>query len=169
MKNFKEQLNKVKAFAFDVDGVFTNGNVYLHPGGDLMRSMSTKDGYAVKYAVQQGFHIAIITGGASESVRKRFNNLGVTDVYLRSLDKFDDFQDFISKYNLAANSVLYMGDDLPDYTVMQAVGFATCPADAVPEIQAIAHYISARNGGSGCVRDVVEQVLRVQEKWNETD
>lgn len=165
MSNFKEDLKKVKAFVFDVDGVFSRENVYLHPTGQLQRTMNTKDGYAVKQAVGQSFPLAIITGGVEESVRKRFQLLGVTDIYLGSLCKEDDFDDFISKYSLDAEEILYMGDDIPDYNVMKMVGMPTCPANATPEIQSISRYVSGKNGGDGCVRDVIEQVLRAREKW----
>jgi len=164
--NFKQELGKVKAFIFDVDGVLATPQVYLHPGGELMRTMNTKDGYAMQYAVKQGYIIAIITGGKTEAVRLRFQGLGITDVYLGSSDKYPDFLDFIYKYTLEPANILYMGDDLPDYEVMSKVGLATCPADAVPEIKAISKYISDKNGGEGCARDVIEQVLRSQGKWN---
>ena len=165
MSNFKEDLRKVKAFIFDVDGVFSTSKVILHPSGDLMRTMNIKDGYAVHYLMKIGYPVAIITGGNSESVRERFIKLRVKDVYLSSRDKMDDFNDFINKYGLNADEILYMGDDLPDLPVMQAVGFPTCPSDAVEEIKAISRYISDKEGGEGCVRDVIEQVLRLHEKW----
>jgi 3-deoxy-D-manno-octulosonate 8-phosphate phosphatase (KDO 8-P phosphatase) len=169
MSNFKEKLQGVKAFIFDVDGVFTNSNVYLHPNGDLLRSMNIKDGYAVQYAVKKGYPIAIITGGRSESVKTRFKNLGVTDIYLGSSDKKEAFEDFIYKYDISPGEILYMGDDLPDFEVMKTVGTPTCPADAVEEIKAISVYISDRAGGQGCIRDVIEQVLKLQGKWLDVD
>jgi len=165
MSNYKEDLQKVKAFAFDVDGVFSNANVYLHPNGEMMRTMNIKDGFAVKFAVDHGFPIAIITGGNSEAVRKRFNDIGVGDVYIKSPNKRDDFEDFIIKYELTYEDVLYMGDDLPDYEIMKRVLIAACPADAVEEIKSISRYISHCNGGYGCVRDVIEQVMRAQDSW----
>lgn len=169
MAFFKEELVKVKAFAFDVDGVFAKSNFYLHPGGDMMRSMNIKDGYAVQLAVKKGFPIAIITGGRSESVKLRFNNLGVTDIYLNSFNKSDDFEDFYMQYNLKPDNILYMGDDIPDYGVMKTVGVPTCPSDAAEDIKAISKYISDKKGGEGCVRDVIEQVLRAQNKWLDGD
>lgn len=165
MTHFKEELVHIRAFAFDVDGVFSNANVYLHPSGELMRTMNTKDGFAVQFAVKSGFPVAIITGGASESVRIRFNGLGVTDVYLKCPDKREALEDFRFKYGIALDQIMYMGDDLPDYVAMSRVRLAVCPSDAMPEIKAIAHYISDRAGGEGCIRDVVEQVLRAQGKW----
>lgn len=164
MANFKEELSKVKAFAFDVDGVFS-GNIFLAANGDQLRSMNIKDGYAVQLAVKKGYPIAIITGGFSEAIRTRFQGLGVTDIYMKSSCKIDDFKDFIAKYNLSPDEVMYMGDDIPDYEVMKSVGVPTCPSDAAVEIRELSHYISGIKGGEGCVRDVIEQVLRVQGHW----
>ncbi len=164
MDNFKERLKDIKAFVFDVDGVFSQDMV-LHTDGELTRHMNVKDGFAVKTAVDKGFIVAIITGGNSESVKQRFRGLGVTDIYLNSQNKLDDYEDFYMKYNLKSEQILYMGDDIPDYEVMKISGLATCPADAVEEIQGIAHYISDKEGGKGCIRDVIEQVLRAQRKW----
>ena len=165
MTNFKEGLQKVKAFAFDVDGVLSSPEVYLHPTVDIMRSMNTKDGYALQYAVKRGYPIAIITGGNTESVALRFRGLGITDIYLASSYKPDDFNDFLFKYGLGPEQVLYMGDDLPDYEVMKKAGVPCCPADAVEEIKSVSHYISPYGGGKGCVRDVIEQVLRLHGRW----
>ena len=162
--NFKELLPDVKAFAFDVDGVFSH-NVLVHPSGELLRSMNIKDGFAVQYAMKKGYPIAIITGGNSDSVRIRFENLGLTDIYMKSQNKIVDFMDFLLRYELKPEEVLYMGDDLPDYEIMSKVGVPTCPADAVEEIKGLAAYISYKTAGEGCVRDVIEQVLRVQDKW----
>ncbi|MFW6327494.1 MAG: KdsC family phosphatase [Bacteroidota bacterium] len=165
MSNFKTSIHNIKAFAFDVDGVFTNGEVYLHPDGDMMRAMNIKDGYAVQYCVKQGYPVAIITGGSSPMVKKRFENLGITDIYMGSHHKMDNLEDFIYKYGLQYEEILYMGDDIPDFDVMNRVGVATCPCDAVPEIKSVATYISDKPGGGGCVRDVIEQVLRLHHKW----
>lgn len=162
--NFKEFLNQVKAFAFDVDGVFSN-NVLVHPSGELLRTMNIKDGFAVQYAIKLGYPIAIITGGNSESVRTRFKNLGLTDIYLKSHNKIQDFNDFLLRHQLESSQVLYMGDDLPDYEIMSGVGVPTCPSDAVEEIKNLSVYISHKPAGEGCVRDVIEQVLRVQGNW----
>ena len=134
-----------------------------------MRSMNIKDGFAIQYAVRKGYPICIITGGNSEAVAQRFRNLGVTDIYLKSKDKVENLNDFISKYDLDKDNVLYMGDDLPDYPVMKEAGFPTCPSDAVEEIKAISMYISDKAGGEGCVRDVIEQVLRLHGRWMEQD
>ena len=169
MSNFKEELRRVRAFVFDVDGVLSSSRIILHPGHELMRSMNIKDGYAIHYAIRKGYPIGIITGGNSDSVAQRFNNLGVTDIYLKSRNKLDDLAEFLSRHGLEKDSILYMGDDLPDYLVMKEVGFPTCPSDAVEEIKAISTYISDKSGGEGCVRDVIEQVLRLQGKWMEQD
>lgn len=165
MTNFKEGLKIVKAFAFDVDGVLSSPEVYLHPGGELMRSMNTKDGYALQHAVKRGYPIAIITGGKTEAVGERFRGLGITDIYLGSSCKIDDYKDFLFKYGLKDEEVLYMGDDLPDYEVMKKVGVPCCPSDAVEEIKSVADYISPFSGGKGCARDVIEQVLRLHGRW----
>jgi 3-deoxy-D-manno-octulosonate 8-phosphate phosphatase (KDO 8-P phosphatase) len=169
MSNFKEDLRKVEAFAFDVDGVLSNQTMPLHPGGEPMRTVNIKDGYALQLAVKKEYPIAIITGGKTDAVKKRFMSLGITDIYLGSYIKKEDFKDFIYKYDLKSENVLYMGDDLPDYEVMKMVGFPTCPADAVTEIKQISKYISNLNGGEGCVRDIIEQVLRLHNKWMDGD
>lgn len=165
MSFFKEDLRHIKAFAFDVDGVLSVNELVLHPSGEMMRTANTRDGFAIQVAVRSGFSIAIITGARSESIRKRFNDLGVYDVYLASANKVADFMDFIGKRNLEPDNVLYMGDDLPDYAVMKLAGLPTCPNDAASEIQMLARYISDFPGGHGCVRDVIEQVLRSQGLW----
>ncbi len=164
-KFFKNELKTVKAFAFDVDGVFTNGTIYLHPSGEMLRTANMRDGYAVQLALKMNFPVAIISGGKSESLRVRFQNLGVTDIYLGSLDKLNDFTDFYYKHSLSPEDILYMGDDIPDFDVMKKVGIPCAPADAVPQIKDLAKYISPFKGGDGCVRDVIEQVLRAQNYW----
>lgn len=169
MSNFKEELSKVKAFVFDVDGVLSNSRIILHPGHEMMRSMNIKDGYAIHYAIRKGYPVCIITGGNSDAVAQRFRNLGVTDIYLRSKDKVEDLKTFMEARGLEKENILYMGDDLPDYLVMQQVGFPTCPSDAVEEVKAISRYISDKAGGEGCARDVIEQVLRLQGKWMQPD
>ncbi len=165
MSNLKEQFNEIKAFAFDVDGVFTNGTVLLHPGGEFVRMMNIKDGYAVQYSVKSGYPVAIITGGYSRMVKKRFACLGVKDIYMHSDNKLKAYEDFRKKYNLDDRNILYMGDDLPDYEVMLRSGVPACPADAATEIKEISRYISMYKGGEGCVRDIIEQVLRLHGKW----
>ena len=168
MANFKEELVNVKAFAFDVDGVFS-GNIFLTESGEQLRTMNIKDGYAVQLAVKKGYPIAIITGGYSEGIRKRFEGLGVTDIFMSCKQKTIEFEIFLKKHSLNASEILYMGDDIPDFNVMKTVGIPVCPADAAEEIKSISKYISAIKGGKGCVRDVIEQVLRSQEKWMDSD
>ena len=169
MSNYKADLHKIKAFAFDVDGVFTDGSVLTYIDGDLLRTYNAKDGYAVRYAVEQGYPIAIITGGASETIKKRFNQLMVTDIYLCSRHKLPDFEDFCYKYGLSPEEVLFMGDDIPDIEIMQKCGVSACPSDAVPEVKSTAACISSFKGGAGCVRDIIEQVLKIQGKWQNTN
>ncbi|MCD6200808.1 MAG: HAD-IIIA family hydrolase [Bacteroidales bacterium] len=169
VSNFKEELRKVKAFAFDVDGVLSRTVMPLHPSGEPMRTVNIKDGYALQLASKKEYPVGIITGGSTPAVRQRFENLGVKDIYMGSSRKKKDFQKFLDKYGLDPGNVLYMGDDLPDYEIMQMVGFPTAPADAVAEIKQAARYISWLNGGEGCVRDVIEQVLRLHNKWMDGD
>lgn len=165
MLNFKEALAHIKAFAFDVDGVFS-AQMYLQPNNDMTRSLNVKDGFALKQALEMGYKVCIITGGWSEVVRTYFHEMGVDSVYLRSHNKLKDLIEFQHKHNLQPNEILYMGDDLPDFAAMQYAGIAACPADAAEEIQSISHYISHYHGGKGCVRDIIEQVLRLQGNWN---
>ena len=146
MTNFKEDLRKVKAFVFDVDGVFTT-NFFLMTTNEVGRIMNIKDGYAVQLAVKKGFPIAIISGGSSEVVRKRFEGLGVTDIYLNASHKIAAFEDFIAKHSLNPDDILVMGDDMPDYLIMQRSGIPTCPADAAIDIKEISKYISDIKGG----------------------
>lgn len=168
--NYKTKLNTIKAVVLDVDGVLTDGSVILLPDGSMTRTMNTRDGYAMQLAVKRGIHIGIISGGRDEAVRSRMNYLGVTDVYLGSSDKTEDFEDFLSKYGLKSEEVMYMGDDIPDIEVMMQVGLPSCPKNAAPEVRKIAMYISQIEGGKGCVRDILEQLLKVQGKWdNDTE
>ncbi len=166
---FKEDIAKVKAFVFDIDGVLSNGEILINEQGELLRTTNTKDGFALQFAVRQGFPVGIITGGNSEGVAMRYRNLGVTHIYLKSKNKLADLNDFMQKTGVKAGEILYMGDDLPDFEVMQKVGMPTCPKDAVPQIKAVARYISELRGGKGCVRDVIEQTLRSQNKWKFQD
>ena len=161
---YKKRLKNIKAMLFDVDGVFSN-SIFVGEDGILNRTMNAKDGFAVRYAVEQGYIIGIITGGTSDSVKIRFQNIGVTDIYLGQRHKIDAYEDFLMKYGLEHENISYMGDDLPDYEIMTLVGPATCPADAAIEIKEVAHYISDKAGGNGCVRDIIEQVMKIHEKW----
>ena len=165
MADFKSLMNHVKAFVFDVDGVFTDGQVYLFPGEDFVRAVNIKDGYAIQHCIKMGFPVAIISGGKSDEVAKRFQKLGVTDIYMGASSKLDLYEDFRMKYQYEHHNILFMGDDIPDYEIMKIVGVPTCPADAASEIKEAAVYISDKGGGKGCVRDVVEQVMRLHKKW----
>jgi 3-deoxy-D-manno-octulosonate 8-phosphate phosphatase (KDO 8-P phosphatase) len=165
-KSYKELMTDISTFIFDVDGVLTNGSITIFPNGELIRTMNTRDGYALKVAVDSGFNVCIITGGRDNSVKKRLEGLGIKDVFLGAYNKVEQFEDYLNKHNIQAKNVLYMGDDIPDYPVMLKVKLAACPKDAASEIQNIAHYISQKKGGNGCVRDVIEQVLKVQDKWH---
>ena len=166
-KNFKERLHQVKCFVFDVDGVLTDGSLAVMPG-ELIRTMNIRDGYAIHEAVREGFIVAIISGGKSESVRTRLNNLGVTEVYLGVANKLEKLKEIISKYKLQPENILYMGDDLPDYEAMLYCHVPTCPQDAAFEIREVAIYVSDKSGGKGCVRDVIEQTMRLHNKWRYT-
>lgn len=169
MKFFKDTLKDIKAFAFDVDGVMARSEVLLNEQGELMRTMNTKDGFALMMARRNNYQIAIISGGKSQAVKERFVNIGINDVYMNSTTKVRDLNHFLNKHQLKAEDVLFMGDDLPDYSIMKTVGYPTCPADAVPEIKELSIYISPIRGGEGCVRDVVEQVLRAKGQWSGFD
>ncbi len=164
-KSYKEIMPQITTFIFDVDGVLTDGTVTVFTNGELIRQMSVKDGYAIKTAIDLGYNVCIISGGTNEGVRARLRGLGVTDIYLGTHHKMDQLKEYTELYNISLENVLYMGDDIPDYPVMKVVGLPTCPKDAVPEIQHISNYISQKKGGQGCVRDVIEQVLKVQDKW----
>lgn len=165
MTFFKDELKTVKAFVFDVDGVLSNDTSPLNSDGDPVRTANVKDGFAVRIALRFGYPVAIITGGYIESVKRRYEKLGVKYYYQKVRDKVESLNDFLKKTNLEAKDILFMGDDLVDYNIMNAVGIPTCPKDAVTEIKEISKYISDKNGGEGCVRDVIEQVLRAQNKW----
>lgn len=165
MAFFKEELTKIKGFIFDVDGVLSHNVQSLSPEGDPIRTSNMKDGYAIMYALRSGYPIGVITGGKTQDTRGRLERLGITHIYMGTLDKVPCLFDFLGNTNLTVDEVLYMGDDIPDYNVMTKVIMPVCPNDAAPEIKEISVYISHRNGGEGCVRDVIEQVMRAQEKW----
>ena len=165
-KSYKEIMNQIETFVFDVDGVLTDSSVHVSQDGEMLRIMNIRDGFAMKAALESGYKVCIISGGSNDGVRIRLKNLGIQDIYLSSSDKVKTFTEYCSLQNISAKKVLYMGDDIPDYHVMQLVGLATCPQDAVPEIKAVSKYISHVNGGRGAVRDVIEQVMKVQGKWH---
>lgn len=167
--NSLEQFKHINAFAFDVDGVLTNGSLILLPNGIMARTMNVKDGYALQLAVKRGYKIAIISGGNSVEVIERLNLLGIYDVYMNTKNKTEALEHFLQKYNINKNEVLFMGDDVPDVEVMKQVGVPCCPNDAVVEVKQISNYISPFCGGQTCVRDVIEKVMKLQNNWLHED
>ena len=158
-------LKKIRAVFFDVDGVLSCETIPQHPNGDPMRTVNIKDGYAMQHAVKCGLILAIITGGRTEAVRIRYEGLGLKDVVLGAAVKIKTYNDLKEKYQLADEEIAYVGDDIPDYEILQQCGLPCCPADAAPEIKAICTYISHKEGGKGCVRDIMEQILKAQDLW----
>ena len=165
MQNFKQKLNKINTFIFDVDGVLTNGQVLVMESGEMVRNVNSKDGFAIQLALKKGYTLVIISGGNNVAVKNLLTKSGVQHIFISQHDKLACYKDFIYSNNLNDEQVLFMGDDLPDYEVMSRVGVACCPKDSAPEIKSICSYISPKNGGEGCVRDVIEQVMRLQGKW----
>ena len=163
----ENRFSRIRAIAFDVDGVLTDGGILADLNGELYRTFDSKDGMAIRMAVMKGFHMAIITGGRSESIRMRFASCGIKaeDVYLGSRAKIEDFEDFCSRHGLEPDEVMYFGDDLPDIPVMAACGCGVCPSDAVDEVKEIADLISTRPGGKGCAREIIQMVLKEQGRW----
>ena len=166
-KSYKEIMNDITTFIFDVDGVLTDSSVFVTSEGEILRTMNIRDGYAMKAAVESGYHVCVISGGSNEGVRIRLRNLGITEIHLGTPDKVATFKEYTDLHNINSENVLYMGDDIPDFHVMKLVGLPTCPQDASPEIKNISKYISHVKGGRGAARDVIEQVMKVQEKWME--
>ena len=164
--NVLELFAPIKTFVFDVDGVLTNSQLLAMENGDLLRSVNIKDGYAIQLAVKKGYDIWIISGGTSEAIKKRFTKLGLNEVHIKVEDKKTLLSELCTKTNTELQHILYMGDDIPDYAVMQLCGLPTCPADACHEIKSVAKYISPINGGQGCVRDVIEKVLKLNGHWD---
>lgn len=168
MENFKQKLTRINTLLFDVDGVLTDGKVLLMESGEIIRNMNSKDGYALQLAVKKGYRIGIISGGNSPAVKAALGSVGISDIFLRQHDKLQCYTDYVSEHHLDEETILYMGDDLPDYEVMKRVGVATCPKDAAHEIREICIYVSNRCGGDACVRDIIEQVMRAQGTWEIT-
>ena len=164
-KNYKELLKEITTFILDVDGVLTNGKILVTSKGKMLREMNTKDGFIIKYALDKGFKIFIISGGTNKGVKERLKDLGIKEIFLGEYTKKDTYEKLIKKYNLKKDEIVYMGDDIPDIPVMKKIGVPCCPNDAVPDVKQISIYISKKNGGQGCVRDIIEQTLRVQNKW----
>lgn len=165
MSGINYDLKKIRALAFDVDGVLSPSTIPLHIGGEPLRMVNIKDGYALQLAVKLGYKVAIITGGKTESVRKRYEGLGIEDVYMGAAVKLQTYEQWIAKHGLRDEEVAFMGDDIPDLEVLRRVGLATAPADACAEVLQEADYISPAAGGMGCGRDLVEQVLRAHGDW----
>jgi len=164
-KSYKQYLKDITTFVFDVDGVFTDGTVLVTTQGELLRKMSVKDGYALKTAILKGYNVCIITGGTNEGVKERLKGLGVTSFYMGAHRKEKPLEEYLDVYDIAPENVLYMGDDMPDIPPMQMIALPTCPQNAIQEVKAVCKYISHKNGGEGCVRDVIEQVLKVRGDW----
>lgn len=169
MANFKEDLVRVKAFIFDIDGVLSLQTITLNSFGVPNRTVNLRDGYALQLAVKKGYHIGIISGSSSKEYQKRLRRLGINDIYLNSRSKLSHFNTFLNKHDLNKSDVLFMGDDIPDFEVMKEAGIPVCPSDADSEIKQLASYISDKKGGAGCVRDVIEQVLRLHNSWMDSD
>lgn len=164
-KHYLEKLPTIKAIVLDIDGVLTDGSVTIFPNGEMVRTLNVKDGYALKTAALKGLKVGVISGGRNEQIKERLLALGCHEVYLSSSNKIDKLEEFCIQFDLEKEDILYMGDDLPDFEVLQTVGVSTCPEDAAHEIREICSYISPFKGGKGCVRDVIEKVLRAQNQW----
>lgn len=162
--SYKEKLAKVTTFIFDIDGVLTNGDVHVLKGG-TSRTFNSRDGFAIQFAKRQGFKVFVISGGSSHHVKTRLLRSGVTEVVMTALNKLDEYNGLKIRHQFKDEEALYMGDDIPDYNAMKSAGIAACPADAATEIKEISDYVSPFNGGRHCVRDIIEQTLRVQDKW----
>ena len=165
MSSINYDLSQIKGFAFDVDGVLSPSVIPLHPNGEPMRCVSVKDGYALQLAIKHGYQVAVITGGNTEAVRKRFVGLGVQTVILGADMKLQFFEEWLKNTGLKPEEVVYAGDDIPDYEAMQHAGLSVAPADAASEIKEIAKYISPLNGGQGVGREIIEQVMKAKGEW----
>ena len=162
---FLSKLNDIKAFVLDIDGVLTDATIHVTESGEQLRRFNVRDGYAMQLAVKKGYLICVISGGKSQSVILRLNGLGITDVHLGITNKLEVLTSFMNEHQLTSGNIIYMGDDIPDIPVMRASGVSTCPSDAVEEVKAVSDYISPKKGGEGCVRDIIEKVLKIQDNW----
>ena len=158
-------LNKIRAIIFDVDGVLSASTIFMDAEGLPQRTMNIKDGYAIQLARKHGIEIAIITGGKGDAIRKRYEGLGVTDIFMSCKVKIDTYEKYLTEKGLADDEIIYVGDDIPDYEIMQRVGCPCCPKDACPDIREISLYVSPYDGGHGCARDILEQVMRAKKIW----
>lgn len=169
MDNYRQKLSQINTFVFDFDGVLSDGKIWVMPDGDQVRATNAKDGYAIQYALKKGFRVIIISGGTSETMRLRYKNFHGIEIHLQVSDKMKVFNECLQKHRVNPEQVLMMGDDIPDYKIMRLSGVKCCPADAAEEIKQLADYVSYQKGGEGCVRDVIEQVLKAQDRWLEND
>ena len=166
---FKEKLLKITTFIFDFDGVLSDGKILILPDGDQLRSTNAKDGYAIQYALRKGYNVAIISGGYSETMRLRYKSFPNIDIYLKVPDKVAKLEEYMAEKSLTSEQLLIMGDDIPDIKMMKMAALKCAPADAAEEVKAISDYVSFQNGGNGAVRDVIEQTLKMQNRWLEDD
>ncbi len=169
MQDYKDKLKNITTFIFDFDGVLSDGKIWVLPDGDQLRATGVKDGYALQYALRKGYRVAVISGGYSESMRLRYKNFSGMEIFLQVRNKVKVYNEYLDKYGLSREEVMMMGDDIPDYEIMQLSGLKCCPADAAEEIKAIADYVSVKKGGDGAARDVIEQTLKAQGRWFEKD
>ncbi|MCQ2285377.1 MAG: HAD hydrolase family protein [Bacteroidales bacterium] len=169
MKNYREKLPKITTFIFDFDGVLSDGKIWVLPDGEQVRATGVKDGYALHYALEKGYNVAIISGGTAESMRLRYKNFPGMDIYLNVHDKVEVLNEYMAKKNITPEQMVVTGDDLPDYNIMKMAAVKCCPADAAEEIKEIADFVSDKNGGCGCARDIIEQTLKIQGKWMDED
>ncbi|MFM1969867.1 MAG: hypothetical protein RL152_1244 [Bacteroidota bacterium] len=163
-----EKFSRIKLLAFDLDGVLTDGKLLIMPDGEWIRQMDIKDGYALQHAVKSGLHIAVITGSSSAAVGKRLQKLGIQDYFENTSSKSTVLTSLSQKFNMQPEEVMFMGDDIPDLDAYKVAGCKVCPADAVQEVLAAADYISPLKGGHGCVRDVIEKVMKTRDLWLNT-
>ncbi len=166
--SYKENLRNIRAFVFDIDGVMTNGVFQVGPDGKPVRNLNSKDGYAIQLALKKGYIVAVISGGKCDGVKAVLQKLGMTDIYMAASHKLDAWADLLAVYEhkgLKESEILYMGDDIPDYHLIEKAGVGACPFDAAQEVRAISDYVSPKKGGEACVRDLIEQTLKVQQNW----
>ena len=163
--NILERFEKIKVFVFDIDGVLTNGMLYLQRDGVFLRAMNIKDGYAIQLAIKKGYEVWVLSAGNSEEAKERLIRLGVHQVHTNEKNKAKLLSELIARYNIPSEAILYMGDDMPDIEAMKMCGLTACPSDAADDVRAMALYISSYNGGTGCVRDVIEKTLKINDHW----
>lgn len=165
MANFKEEVAQIRAFVFDVDGVFTDCRIMISNDGEILREYNVRDGLSVVRALEKGYPIAIISGSKGKQLQRRMESLGIKFIYLEKMSKVDSLKNFSDRAGIPLNEIVYMGDDYPDIEPMKMVRLGVAPADAADDVRAAAHYVSKFKGGEGCVRDVIEQVLRARGDW----